>query len=459
MALEALGSRVSRFFQLEAHGSSLRQEALGGVTTFLAMSYIVFVNPGVLSQAGMDFRSVMYATCLASALSTFLMGLLANYPVALAPGMGENVFFVYTLCGAAPLGFGMTWQQALASVMLAGVFFVLLTLSGLRAQIINSIPDSLKCGIAAGIGLFITLIGLEYGNLVVASPASLVRLGDLHQPVTLVSVLGLLLVIALLAYRVPGAILISILSTTAVAAALGMVHYQGIFSTQLRLAPTFWQPDFRGLFAMHPAKLGAAIFVLFYLALFDTVGTLVGVGKQAGLLREGKLLRADRALFSDAVGTTVGAALGTSTVTCYIESAAGVAEGARTGLASMVTGALLVAAMFFSPLASMIGGGVTTGMDANHNPIVRYPTLAPALIVVGTMMLKAVRELPWDDPTEYIPAFLTLVGIPLSFSVAAGIALGLISYAVIKLVTGRWRECPLLTYIFAALFVLEFAVM
>ena len=459
MALEAVRSRVVRFFELEAHGSSVRREALGGVTTFLAMSYIVFVNPGVLSQAGMDFRAVMYATCLAAALSTVLMGLLANYPVALAPGMGENVFFVYTLCGAVPLGFGMTWQQALAAVMLAGVFFVLLTLSGLRARIIAAIPDSLKSGIAAGIGLFITLIGLEYGNLVVASPATLVRLGDLHQPVTLVSVAGLLLVIALVAYRVRGAILIGILSTTALAAAFGMVHYQGVFSTQLRLAPTFWQPDFRGLIAMHPARLGAAIFVLFYLALFDTVGTLVGVGKQAGLLREGKLIRADRALFSDAVGTTVGAALGTSTVTCYIESAAGVAEGARTGLASMVTGTLLLATMFFSPLASMIGGGVTAGMDATHHPIVRYPTLAPALIVVGTMMLKAVRDLPWDEPTEYIPAFLILVGIPLTFSVAAGIALGLISYAVIKLVTGRWRECPLLTYVFAALFVLEFAVM
>ena len=455
MAPVGYTGRVGRFFRLQAHGSTFRREALGGVTTFLAMSYIIFVNPGVLSQAGMDFRAVMAATCLAAAASTFLMALLANYPVALAPGMGENFFFVYTLCGAVPLGFGMTWRQALAAVLMAGLFFVALTLSGIRAQIINSIPASLKCGIAAGIGLFVTLIGLEYGNLVVASPGTLMRLGDLRQPVTLVSALGLLLVIALLAYRVRGAILLGILGSTALAAAFGMVHYQGIWSIHLRLAPAFWQPDFRGLFAMPVARLGAAVFVLFYLALFDTVGTLVGVGQQAGLMREGKLPKADRALFADAVGTTLGAALGTSTVTCYVESAAGVADGARTGLASVVTGCLLLMATFFSPLAAMIGGGVPVGTGGDS--IVRYPTLAPALIVVGAMMLKAVRDLPWDEPTEYIPAFLTLVGIPLTFSIADGIALGLISYVVAKLVTGRGRECPVLTYVFAALFVLQFA--
>ena len=451
-------SRLSSFFALEAHASNLRREILGGVTTFLAMSYIIFVNPGVLSQAGMDFGSVMAATCVAAAASTFLMALLANYPVALAPGMGENFFFVYTLCGAVPLGFGMTWRQALAAVLIAGLFFVALTLSGIRAQIINSIPASLKSGIAAGIGLFVTLIGLEYGNLVVASPSTLVRLGNLHEPVTLVSAAGLLLVIALLAYRVRGAILLGILGSTALAAAFGMVHYQGILSLHFRLAPTFWQPDFRGLIALPPARLGAAIFVLLYLALFDTIGTLVGVGQQAGLLREGRLPRADRALFADAVGTTLGAALGTSTVTCYVESAAGVADGARTGLASMVTGTLLLFATFFSPLAATIGGGVPAGAGPD-GPILRYPTLAPALIVVGAMMLKVVRDVPWDDPTEYIPAFLTLVGIPLTFSIADGIALGLISYSVGKLVTGRWRECPVLTYVFAALFVLQFALL
>jgi AGZA family xanthine/uracil permease-like MFS transporter len=448
--------RISSFFQLDAHGTTLEREVIGGVTTFLAMSYIIFVQPGVLSQAGMDFRAVLAATCLAGALSTLLMGLIANYPVALAPGMGENFFFVYTLCGAAPLGFGLTWQQALAAVLLAGIFFVAITLTGIRARIVNSIPASLKCGIAAGIGLFITLIGLEYGGLVVAAPGTLVRLGDFRHPVTLVSILGLLVLLVLLAFRVRGAILVGILASTGIAAAFHLVHYQGTFSSELHLASTFLKFDLRGLLAVPPTRLGSAIFVLFYLALFDTVGTLVGVGQQAGLLREGKLPRVDRALFADAVGTTVGAGLGTSTITCYIESAAGVSDGARTGLASVVTAALLFAAMFFSPLAAMIGGGVAVGVDAGQQPVLRYPTLAPALIVVGSMMLKILRESEWDDPTEYLPAFLIVVGIPLTFSIADGIAFGLIAYAVIKLATGRWKECPVLTYIFAALFVVQF---
>ena len=452
-------NRIAHFFQLEAHGTTLRREVMGGVTTFLAMSYIIFVQPGVLSLAGMDFKAVMYATCLAGALATFLMALVANYPVALAPGMGENFFFVYTLCGAAPLGFGMTWPQALAAVLLAGIFFVAITLTGIRAHIVNSIPNSLKCGIAAGIGLFITLIGLEYGGLVVSAPGTLVRMGDFRHPATLVSVLGLLVMLVLLAFRVRGAILLGILASTALAAAFGLIHYQGVFSTDIRLAPTFLKFDLRGLFAMPAVRLASAIFVLFYLALFDTVGTLVGVGQQAGLLRDGKLPRVDRALFADAVGTTVGAGLGTSTITCYIESAAGVSDGARTGLASLVTGALLLAAMFFSPLASMIGGGVVVSPAGGAETATRYPMLAPALIVVGAMMLKVIREFEWDEPTEYLPAFLILVGIPLTFSIADGIAFGLIAYAVAKLATGRWRECPALTYIFAALFIVQFLIL
>jgi adenine/guanine/hypoxanthine permease len=447
---------ISQYFHLEANSTTLQREVVGGITTFLALSYIIFVQPGVLSQAGMNFQAVLCASCLAAALSTFLMGLIANYPIALAPGMGENFFFVYTLCAAAPLGFGLTWQQALGAVLLAGIFFIAITLTGIRAKIVNSIPDSLKRGIAAGIGLFITLIGLEYGGLVVDSPGTLVRLGDFSQPATLASVLGLLVLVVLLAFNVRGAILLGILATTAIAAAFGLIHFHGIFSTQIQLGPTFLKFDLRGLFALSPSKLGAAIFVLFYLALFDTIGTLVGVGQQAGLLREGKLPRAGHALFADAVGTTVGAGLGTSTITCYIESAAGVSDGARTGLANMVTGLLLLAAMFFSPLASMIGGGVE--VNAGNSSVMRYPTLAPALIVVGSMMLKVVREFNWDDATEYLPAFLILVGIPLTFSIADGIAFGLIAYSVAKVATGRWRECPTLTYIFAGLFVVQFLV-
>ncbi len=451
-------ARASEFFQLSAHGTTIRRELIGGVTTFLTMSYIIFLQPGILSQAGMDFSAVMYATCLAAALATFLMGLLANYPVALAPGMGENFFFVYTMCAVAPLGFGLTWQQSLAAVFLAGLFFLLLTLSGVLSRLVDSVPASLKTGIAAGIGLFITFIGLEYANLIVASPGTLVQLGNLRHPVTLVSILGLLIMIVLLAYRVRGAILLGILAATGIAAGFGLIHYRGILSADIRLAPTFWKVDFGGLFGAHPAQVATALLVLFCLGLFDTVGTLVGVGQQAGLLREGKLPRAGPALFSAATGTTVAGGLGTSTVTCYVESAAGVSEGARTGLANMVTGTLLLAAMFFSPLASMIGGGVTVGTDVGGSPMVRYPTLAPALIVVGAMMLKVVRELEWEDPTEYLPAFLTIVGIPLTFSIAHGIAFGFISYAVAKLATGRGRECPVLTYVFAAVFVVQLLV-
>jgi len=256
--------RLAQFFQLEANGTTVRREILGGVTTFLAMSYIIFVNPGVLSQAGMDFRAVMYATCLSAALATFLMGLVANYPVALAPGMGENFFFVFTLCAAAPMGFGLTWQQALAAVLLAGLFFMALTLSGLRSRIIDSIPDSLKVGIAAGIGLFITLIGLEYGNLIVSSPATLVRLGDFRNSVALVSVLGLLIMIVLLAYRIRGAILLGILASTLMAAAMGMVHYRGVISADFQLAPTLWKFDLAGRGRECPALtyVFAALFVV-----------------------------------------------------------------------------------------------------------------------------------------------------------------------------------------------------
>ncbi len=450
--------RLNQWFHLQEAGTTVSREVLGGTTTFLALSYIIFVQPGLLSQAGMDFHAVLYATCLASALATFLMGVVANYPVALAPGMGENFFFVFTLCGAAPAGFGLSWQQGLTAILLAGVLFMALAIFGFRQHIINAIPESLKSGIAAGIGLFITLIGLEYGNLIAPHPGTLIRLGDLGSPVAIVALLGLMITIAMMAYRVRGAILLGILGSSLVAAAFGMIHYRGIFSTDIRLAPTFWKFDFAGLLHLPWPTVSAAIFILLFLALFDTVGTLVGVGQRAGLLREGKLPRAEKALFSDAVGTAVGAGLGTSTITSYIESAAGVADGARTGLANLVTGGWLLAAMFFSPLVAMIGGGVVIGSTAAGSPIVRYPTLAPALIVVGSMMLRVITQIEWDDPTEAIPAFLTLIGIPFSFSIASGIAFGFISYSFTKLVTGRARECPALVYIFAVLFVVQFIV-
>jgi AGZA family xanthine/uracil permease-like MFS transporter len=439
---------LERWFRLRENRTTVGREALGGVTTFLTLSYIIFVQPGVLEQAGMSFQAVMVATCLASALATILMAFLANYPIALAPGMGENFFFVYTLVGS----YGLTWQQALAATFVAGVAFMFLALFGLRSKAVNAIPASLKTGIAAGIGLFITLIGMQYGRLVVAHPATLLQLGDLRSPVALTTLAGLLVTIALLGLRVRGAILLGILAAALVGSAFGFVRYTGIFSWPRGLAATFGQIDFAGLFR-HPASItGTAIFVLLFLALFDTVGTLVGVGRQAGLLRNGVLPRAERALFADATGTVAGAALGTSTITCYIESAAGVADGARTGLANLVTGALLLVSVFFVPLAHTIGGGVPVEGG------VAYPTLAPALILVGAMIMGSIRELEWEDPTEYVPAFLTMILIPFSFSIAAGVAAGFVSYAAAKLLTGRWRECPVLVYVFAALYIAQYLV-
>jgi AGZA family xanthine/uracil permease-like MFS transporter len=439
---------LERWFRLRENGTTAGREALGGVTTFLTLSYIIFVQPGVLEQAGMSFQAVMVATCFASAAATILMGLAANYPIALAPGMGENFFFVYTLCAS----YGLSWQQALAATFLAGVAFMALATFGLRSKVVNAIPASLKTGIAAGIGLFITLIGMQYGRLVVAHPATLLQLGDLSSPVALTTLAGLLVTLVLMGLRVRGAILLGIVGATAVSGMFGMVRYTGVFAWPTGIEATLWKMDFAGLLRHPPTTAATAIFVLLFLALFDTVGTLVGVGRQAGLLREGQLPRAERALFSDATGTVAGAALGTSTVTCYIESAAGVADGARTGLANLVTGGLLLVSAFFAPLARMIGGGVQVeGGTA-------YPTLAPALILVGAMIIRSIRELEWDDPTEAIPAFLTMILIPFSFSIAAGVAAGFVVYAAAKAGTGRWRECPVLVYVFAGIYLLQYVI-
>ncbi len=441
---------LERQFRLREHGTTAGREMTGGVTTFLTMSYIIFVQPGVMSQAGMDFQAVMVATCFSAAFATLLMGLAANYPVALAPGMGENFFFVFTLCA----GYGLTWQQALAATFLAGAAFMVLAVFGLRSKVVNAIPGSLKTGITAGIGLLVTLIGMQYGRLVVAHPVTLVQLGNLRSPVALTTLAGLLLTLTLIALGVRGAILWGIVGSALVAALFGMVHYTGIASIPRGLSLTAGKLDFVGLFRRDTTTVAVVVFVLFFLALFDTVGTLVGVGRQAGLLRGGQLPRAERALFSDAAGTVAGAALGTSTITCYIESAAGVSDGARTGLANMVTGGLLLVSAFLTPLARMIGGGVIVEGPVGGG--VAYPTLAPALILVGAMMMRSVREMEWDDPTESVPAFLTMILIPFSLSIAAGVGAGFVIYAAVKLLTGRGRECPGLVYAFAALYVLQY---
>jgi adenine/guanine/hypoxanthine permease len=430
---------LERRFALVAHGTTVKTEIVAGVTTFLTMAYIIFVQPAVLSAAGMDFGAVLTATCLATALATTLMALMANYPIAVAPGMGHNFFFAYSVV----IGMKVPWRVALGGVAIAGVVFILTAGVGLRERLITAIPASIKHAIAAGIGLLIATIGLQWSGLIVASPGTLVTLGNLHSPPVLLAVAGLTLTAILVARRVPGAFLWGILASTLIGLPLGLVHYHGVVSTPPSIAPTLLQLDITGVFA--PAMI-PVVFVFFFLALFDSVGTLVGVASQAGLMRDGTLPGARQALLADAIGTVAGAALGSSTVTAYIESGAGVAAGGRTGLTSLVTAALFLISLFFYPLVRMIGGGYVSG-TATY-----YPVIAPPLILVGTMMIGGLRHLEWDDPTEAVPAFLTLIIMPLSVSITEGVAFGLLSYAILKLASGRGREVHPLIYVFAVLF-------
>jgi len=436
-------SLLERRFELAASGATVKTEVIGGVTTFLTMAYILFVQPAVLSACGMDAGAVLTATCLATALATVLMALLANYPIAVAPAMGHNFFFAFTVV----LGMKVPWTVALGAVAIAGTIFVATAGIGLRERLITAIPRSLKHAIAAGIGLLIAAIGLQWAGLIVASPGTLVMLGDLHSPPVLLALAGLTLTSTLMARRVPGALLWGILAATAAGLPFGLVQYHGLTARPPSLAPTLLRLDVVG--ALTPGMM-AVVFVFFLLALFDSVGTLVAVGEQARLTQEGVLPRARGALLADAIGTVAGAALGTSTVTAYIESGAGVAAGARTGLASLVTAALFLGALFFYPLVQMIGGGLSTG----HATL--YPVIAPALILVGTMMIGGLRHVAWEDPTESIPAFLTMIMMPLAVSITEGIAFGLLAFVVLKLATGRRREVHPLIYVFAALFVARY---
>jgi adenine/guanine/hypoxanthine permease len=432
-------------FQLTPNHTNVRTEVAAGVTTFLTMAYIIFVQPAVLGAAGMDFGAVLAATCIASGIATLLMGLLANYPIAVAPAMGHNFFFAFTVVAAMQV----PWRVALGAVAIAGLVFILTAGFGLRERLIAAMPESLKHAMAAGIGLLIALIGLEWSGLIVAAPGTFVTLGHVKSPPALLAIFGLLAVSVLMARRVPGALLWGILGSTLVGLATGLVTYQGLVSAPPSLAPTLLQLDVPG--ALKPAMI-PVIFVFFFLALFDSVGTLVGVATQAGLMRDGTLPRARQALLSDAIGTVIGATLGTSTVTAYIESSTGVAAGGRTGLANVVTASLFFLSLFFFPLVRMIGGGYPIGGGA-----VLYPIVAPALILVGTMMMPGVRQVEWDDPTEAIPAFLTMVVMPLAVSITDGISFGFIAYAVLKLATGRSREAHTIVYVFAALFVVRYA--
>lgn len=435
---------LQRIFHLAEQNTDVRTEILGGVTTFMTMAYIVFVNPGVLSQTGMDFGAVMTATCLSAGIATLAMGLAANYPIALAPGMGENFFFLTVV-----VSMGVSWEVALAAVFVSGIVFFILTFLRVRQLIIDAVPDSLKHSIAVGIGLYIALLGLVGAGIVERGEvAGLQKLGDLSRTPTLVACAGILLIVVLMARRVKGAILIGILFSTVLAWAFGLVEWQGLVAAPPSLAPTLLKLDLRGLLdvAMIPI-----IVIFLFMAVFDAIGTLIGVSEQAGLMRDGKLPRATPALLADSSGTVVGSLFGTSTVTAYIESATGVQVGARTGLANMVTGLLFFLVLFFSPLVKMVGGGV-----AVEGGGVLQPMTAPALVVVGALMTRSILRVDWSDPTESFPAFLVMVGIPFCWSIADGIAFGFICYPLFKLLTGRAREASALTYILGALFIARY---
>lgn len=436
---------LDRVFKLEENKTSVRIELIGGATTFMTMSYIIFVQPAILFAAGMDKGAVMVATCLASALATLLTGLLARYPIAQAPAMGHNVFFAIIVCGTM----GYSWQVALGANFISGIIFVVLAILGIWGGLVASVPDSLKYAIAVGIGLLIALFGLEYGGLVVDAPGVLVGLGDLtSKPVALV-LFGVLLTSILMAVRVRGAILIGMLATALLGIPLGIVKYHGILAAPPSLMPTLFKLDIPGAFE---TGLITVIFIFFFLDLFDAMGTLIGVSAPAGFLKDGKLPRANRAMLADALGTVGGTLLGTSTVSSYIESTTGIAQGARTGLANVFTSLLFVVALFFSPIVEMIGGEyVYDGMSL-------HPVIAPALIIVGYMMMKCVLFIKWDDLAEAIPAFLTIIVMPMTFSITEGIAFGFISYSILKLVTGRGKEVHWIIYLFSALFVLRYLV-
>jgi AGZA family xanthine/uracil permease-like MFS transporter len=426
--------------------SSTKTEVVAGVTTFLTMAYIIFVQPAVLSSdftgkpTGLDFGAVLLATCVVSGAASILMGLWAKYPIALAPGMGENFFFLSVIMALGAAGVPEPWRAALGIVFISGAIFLLLSVMGVRQAVLDSISPSMRNAIAAGIGLFIAFIGLRNGGVIVAHPGTLVTMSPrLVSADVAVFAAGLLTAATLHIRRIRGAILAGILVAAVVAAALGRIHYAGLFGLPHINRAAAFQFDFGT--ALNPRWL-PFIAVFLFMNVFDTIGSVIGVTQQAGLMRDGKLPRAERVLVVDAAGTVVAAALGTSTIVTYIESAAGVSAGGRTGLTAVVAGALFFVALLFSPLIGMVG---------NYLPIT-----APALIIVGAMMMSNATHIDWDDSSEAVPAFLTLVGIPLAYSIADGLALGFIAYPVLKLLIGKGRQVGAMSYVIAALLIIYF---
>ena len=426
---------MEKFFHFKEHDTTLKTEINAGATTFMTMAYIIFVNPAILSTAGMDFGAVMTATIIAAGVTTILMGLLTNYPFALASGMGLNAFFAFVV--AAQFG----WQAALGAVFISGVVFLILSISGAISHIDAAVPTSLKSAVAAGIGIFIAFIGLQNAGIVVGYEPTQVTLGDLTAPGPLLALIGILIIAVLMARKVKGAILIGILLTTVVSFIMGIQPLPsglgGIFGPPASMAPIFMQLDLR-------AALTIPFFVIFsfvFVDVFDTMGTLLGTGARAGFLdEEGRLPRVNKAMLADSIGTMGGALLGTSTVTTYIESTAGISEGGKTGFTSVVTGLLFFLALFVAPLAGLIPAEAT----------------APALIIVGVLMVGAVAKIDFEDFTEAFPAFLTIIFMPLAFSIADGIAFGFIAFPIVKLVAGKFKEVHWLLYILAVISLIHF---
>jgi len=426
---------LQQLFQLKEHQTNVKREVIGGITTFLTMAYIIFVNPSMLEAAGMDNGAVFVATCLAAAIGCFIMGFVANYPIALAPGMGLNAFFTYTVV----MEMGYSWEVALGGVFISGVVFVIMSLFKVREWIVDSIPMSLRYGIAAGIGLFLAIIALKNAGIVVDSPATLVTLGDVTAFPAIMTALGLFIIVGLTHRGVNGAVMISILMITVLGVAFGDISYNGIVSMPPSLAPTFMHMDLAGAFEV---GMISVIFAFLFVDLFDTSGTLIAVAQRGGLLDEqGKLPRLGKALLADSTATMAGAALGTSTTTSYVESTAGVAAGGRTGLTAVVVGILFLLALFFAPLAGMVPAYATAG----------------ALLYVAVLMMSSLINIEWEDLTEAVPVAVAAIMMPLTFSIANGIIFGFIAYVGVKVFSGRWKDLTVSVVALSALFVAKIA--
>ncbi|CAJ0704538.1 NCS2 family permease [Ralstonia holmesii] len=424
---------LARTFKLEEHQTDVRTEVLAGLTTFLTMAYIIFVNPNILADAGMPHDAVFVATCIAAAIGTIIMGMYANYPIAMAPGMGLNAYFAY----AVVKGMGFTWQAALGAVFISGCLFLLVSVFRIREMIVNGIPHSIRVAITAGIGLFLGIVSLRGAGLIIGNPATLVTLGDVHQPSVILAVIGFFVIVALDHLRVKGAILIGILAVTAASFFFAGNTFHGVVSMPPSLAPTLMQLDIMGALSVGILNV---VLVFFLVELFDATGTLMGVANRAGLLKQGKMDRLNKALLADSTAIMAGSLLGTSSTTAYIESASGVQAGGRTGLTALTVAVLFLLCLFFSPLAGVVPAYAT----------------APALLYVSCLMLRELVDLNWEDTTEAVPAVLTALMMPFTYSIANGVAFGFITYSGLKLFTGRMREVPVIVWIISAVFLFRF---